>query len=192
MLKFKSLWKGEHVEIITPEKYKYEAVHEKDVVMVLPVLVVKSKFVKGLVNYYLAIRKEVCPPYLIKDEENHAYYYTPVTGQIDEGEYPEQTMKRELIEEAGIELIDYTVMSYQKNMPICKTTDMRAHIYTLLVDRFNPVKAEGDGSVTEKLSETIFVNLGEVENIISRSNVDFLLYGGYKVLMDVIGNYIRI
>lgn len=192
MLSFKSLWKGEHIEIITPDKYKYEAVHEKDVIMVLPVLVIKSKFVKGLINYYLAVRKEVCPPYLIKDEGNHTYYYTTVTGQIDEGEYPEQTMKRELIEEAGIELIDYTIMSYRRNIPICKTTDMRAHIYTLLVDSFNPVKAEGDGSVTERLSETIFVKLSDMPNIIEKDNVDFLLMGGYEILMNVLPNHIKI
>jgi hypothetical protein len=68
---------------------------------------------------------------------------------------------------------------------------MRANIYFLLVDRFNAVEATGDGTITEEMSETIFVNLGEMHNIIDKPNVDFLLYGGYKILMDIIGNHIR-
>lgn len=193
MLNFKVLWKGKHIQIVSPTEYEYEAVHEPNVIIVLPVLVVKSKFVKGLTNYYLAIRKEVCPPYLIKDDGYGPHYYTTITGRMDkQGESPEETMKRELIEEAGIELIDYTIMSYKKNIPVCKTTDMRAHIYTLLVDKFNTVKAVGDGTVTEAMSETIFVELGKMNDIIEKPNVDFLLYGGYKILMDTIGNHIRI
>jgi len=193
MLEFKELWKGKHIQVVSPKEYEYEAVHEPNVIMVLPVLLVKSKFVKGLDNYYLAIRKEVCPPYLIKEQGNNPYFYTTITGRMDkEGESPEETMKRELIEEAGIELVDYTVMSYKKSIPLCKTSDMRAHIYTLLVKEFNTVEAVGDGTVTEAMSQTIFVKLGEMHNIIEKPNVDFLLYGGYKILMDVIGNYIRL
>jgi len=192
MLEFKELWKGEHIQVVSPKEYKYEAVHEANVIMVLPVLVVKSKFVKGLTNYYLAIRKEVCPPYLIKEQGTNPYFYTTITGRMDkEGESPEETMKRELIEEAGIELIDYTVMSYKKNIPLCKTTDMRAHIYTLLINRFNQVEAVGDGTVTEEMSKTIFINLKDINNIIEKPNVDFLLYGSCKILIDVIKNYVR-
>ena len=193
MLDFKKLWKGEHLEVVSPEEYSYEAVHEDNVIMVLPVLAVKSKFIKGMTNYYLAIRKEICPPYLIKDKGVGPYYYTTITGKMDkEGETPEQTMRREMIEEAGIELIDYTVMLYKKDMPVCKTTDMRANIFVILVDEFNTVEATGDGTVTEEMSKTIFVELGKVNEMIEKPNVDFLLYGVYQILMNVIGNYIRI
>jgi 8-oxo-dGTP pyrophosphatase MutT (NUDIX family) len=193
MLEFRELWKGEYLSIVSPIKYQYEAVHEKDVITVLPVVVVKSKFVKGLINYYLVIRKEVCPPYLIKDQGIDEYFYTPITGKMDkEGESSEETMKRELIEEAGIELVDYEMILHKKKMPVCKTSDMRMDLFILLVNSFNPVEPVGDGTEMEKISTSIFVKLGEMHNIIEKPNVDFLLYGSYKILMDVIKNHIRI
>jgi 8-oxo-dGTP pyrophosphatase MutT (NUDIX family) len=193
MLEFRELWKGEYLSIVSPIKYQYEAVHENDVITVLPVVVVKSKFVKGLINYYLVIRKEVCPPYLIKDQGIDEYFYTPITGKMDkEGESSEETMKRELIEEAGIELVDYEMILHKKKMPVCKTSDMRMDLFILLVNSFNPVEPVGDGTAMEKISTSIFVKLGDMPNIIEKPNVDFLLYGSYKILMDVIGNHIRI
>lgn len=193
MLKFKKLWQGEYIAVVSPTEYPYECVHEPDVIMVFPILAVKSKFVKGLTNYYLGIRKEHCPPYRMKDEQNNELFYTSITGKMDvEGETPEETMKRELIEEAGLKLIDYKVISELHNMPLCKTTDLRAHIYILIIDSFEQVKATGDGTLNEEMSSTIFVNLNKMEDIIKKPNVDFLLYGGYKILTDVIGNYIQL
>lgn len=193
MLEFEKLWQGEHIAVITPKEYPYECVHEPDVIMVFPILAVKSKFVDGLMNYYLGIRKEHCPPYKMKDDQNHEYFYTPITGRMDiKGETPEQTMKRELIEEAGVKLIDYKVIEELHNIPLCKTTDLRAHIYILIIDSFEQVEAIGDGTLNEEMSSTVFVNLNKMEDILKKPNIDFLLYGGYKILIDVIGNYIQI
>lgn len=193
MLDFKKLWQGEHISVITPTEYPYECVHEPDVIMVFPILAVKSKFVNGLINYYLGIRKEHCPPYRMKDENNNEFFYTSITGRRDiEGESVEETMKREMIEEAGIKLIDYKVIFELKDMPLCKTTDLRATIYGLIIDSFEKVEAVGDGTLNEEMSSTIFVNLNKMEDILKKPNVDFLLYGGYRILSNVIGNYIQL
>lgn len=192
MNKFEKLYNGKHISVVSDPETQYEFVNEDDIIVVLPVLRVKSKFVKHLTNYYLALRKEYVPPYLAKERRLNNFYYTTITGKMDkDGETPEQTMRRELIEEAGIELIDYTIMSYQKDMPVCKTTDMRAHIYTVLVNEFKAVKAVGDGTVTEEMSKAIFVNLADMEKVLNKPNIDFLLFGGYQILMNVIKNYIR-
>ena len=190
MLDFKELWKGKHISVVSPIEYEYEAVHEPDVIMVLPVLAIKNKL---YTEYYLALRKEVCPPYLIKEKGLDPYFYTPITGRMDkDGETPEETMRRELIEEAGIELIDYEIILHKEKMPVCKTSDMRMDLFMLIVNEFNPVEATGDGTVTEEMSESIFVRLGDMHNILNKTNVDFLLFGTYPLLMDELGKHIRL
>lgn len=192
MLSFEKLWQGKYISVISPKKYPYECVHESDVIMVFPIIAVKSKFVKGITDYYLGIRKENCPPYEVKDKNLNKYFYTSITGKRDvEGETAEQTMKREMIEEAGIKLIDYKLIFELKDMPLCKTTDLRATIYGIIIDSFEKVEATGDGTLNEKLSSTVFVNLNKMENILKKQNIDFLLYGGYKILEGVIDNFIQ-
>ena len=192
MLKYKKLWQGEYISVISPTEYPYECVHESDVIMVFPIIAVKSKYVKGAVDYYLGIRKEHCPPYKVKDESNNEYFYTSITGKRDvEGETAEETMAREMVEEAGIKLIDYRVVFELKDMPLCKSTDLRTTIYGLIVDAFEKVEAVGDGTLNEELSSTVFVNLNKMENILKKPNVDFLLYGGYRILEGVIDNFIQ-
>lgn len=192
MLSFEKLWQGKYISVISPKKYPYECVHESDVIMVFPIIAVKSKFVKGITDYYLGIRKEHCPPYKVKDKNLNKYFYTSITGKRDvEGETAEQTMKREMIEEAGIKLIDYKLIFELKDMPLCKTTDLRATIYGIIIDSFEKVEATGDGTLNEKLSSTVFVNLNKMEDILKKQNIDFLLYGGYKILEGVIDNFIQ-
>ena len=191
MLEFKELWKGNYMSVISPIKHPYECVHEPDVIMVFPVLEVKSKFVKDLTNYYMVVRKEFCPPYFVKKDKEE-YFYTCVTGGIEEGESPDHAMKRELVEETGIELLDYDIIFERHDIPICKTSDMRSHIYGLLIKSFNPVEATGDGTVNEAMASTIFVNLNKMDEIINKPNIDFLLYSGYSLLMSKIGSYIQL
>lgn len=193
MLNFKELWKGKHISVVSPEEYQYEAVHEPDVITVLPIIEVHSKHVKGIVDYYLVIRKEVCPPYLIKYDGLEPFFYTPITGRRDKSnETPEETMRRELVEEAGIELIDYEILIHKKKMPVCKTSDMRMDFFILLVREFNPVEAVGDGTVTEEMSKSIFVKLGDLYKIIENPNVDYLLYGAYNILMNELPKHLRV
>ena len=192
MKQFKELWKGQHISVISPIDQPYECVHEPNVIMVIPVIATKSKYINNFTNYYIGIRKEFCPPYLMKDDTQTDFYYTVISGRMDvEGETAEQTMKRELIEEAGIKLIDYRVIFERSNIPICKTTDMRATVYGLLVDTFEKVEAVGDGTKNEEMSSTIFIDMNKMEDILKKPNIDFLLVGMYSILMDNLRNYIE-
>lgn len=189
MLKFKTLWQGKYLSIVDPIDEEYEAVHEKDVIIVYPVIRMKQKtrsdgISASVGEFLVGIRQEHCPPYLIKDKLNEDLYYTVISGGIEEGETPDEAMKRELKEEAGVELIEYKVIEHKKYIPLCKTSDMRADIYIIVIDSFRAVPAEGDGTKNEELSKTTFVNLKSLKKIIEKPNVDNLLYSGYYLLVD--------
>lgn len=64
------------------------------------------------------------------------------------------------------------------------------HIEIITPDKYEAVHEKD--VVTEKLSETIFVRLSDMPDIIAKDNIDFLLMGGYEILMNVLPNHIRI
>ena len=38
MEKFKLLWKGKYISVVSPIKNNYECIHENDIIMVLPII----------------------------------------------------------------------------------------------------------------------------------------------------------
>ena len=118
----KTLWQGKYLSIITPDEMYYECVHEKDVVFVIPI-----------VNDKIVIRKELCPPYIVKDQSGILKYYTVLSGGIEEGESIEYASLRELKEESGIIASKYSMKILEENLPICKSTDMRTTIVFLYI-----------------------------------------------------------
>jgi 8-oxo-dGTP pyrophosphatase MutT (NUDIX family) len=148
--------------------------HESDVIMVLPII-----------RNYFIIRKEFCPPYLIKDKTGEQLYYTTVTGKIEEGENPTFAMLRELQEESGIIPVDYTILYEKHEVPVCKSTDMRAHIYMVKINQFNKEKPVGDGTTYEEKSKSILVPNYKMDEICMKSNVDFLLIGLYNMYKSI-------
>ena len=90
-MKLKELWKGKFMSIVSPIDAPYEAVNEKDCIIVIPIMRVGN-------GTRVIIRKEYCPPYFAR-EEKPRLYYTVISGQIDAGEKDDQAMLRELEEE---------------------------------------------------------------------------------------------
>lgn len=175
MLKTKTLWKGEHLSVVSPEDIPYEAAHHLDGVFVLPII--GDKFI---------IRKEFCPPYMIKDDHDEPRkFYTVVSGGIEEGEDPEQTMLRELKEETGFVLKDDYDVLYHKKMPFGKGHDVWGHFYIIKVSSYDRIPIENDGSEYEDKSDSLVVNVDRMEQIMDEDNVDFFiisLYNMYKQL----------
>ncbi|MCA1806892.1 MAG: NUDIX domain-containing protein, partial [Actinobacteria bacterium] len=95
MKDFSVLWAGDHISVISPEDQPYEAIHELDAVHILPIDVQTTE---------LIIRREVCPPYTVRDSHEYPYFQTIVSGGIEEGEAVEDAVKREIKEELGIDL----------------------------------------------------------------------------------------
>lgn len=184
MKKFKELFKGKFLSILSPLDDPYEMVHEKDAVFIFPIIRLKKEYVIG-------IRQEHVPAYLFKDETGEDLYYTIISGGIEEGESVNHALFRELKEEAGIELIEYKILEHVSNMAFCKLTDARVNIYIILIDSFRAVVATGDGTRNEKLSKTIFVKIPHLHKILKKPNTDYLLYSAYFLLKEKMKNLVR-
>jgi 8-oxo-dGTP pyrophosphatase MutT (NUDIX family) len=177
---FDVLFKGDWIQVVTPKENKYETVHEKDVIMVLPLIISKDKK-----KVFLAMRKEFCPPYLIKDKSSQLYY-TVISGTMEDGEIPVNTMIREIKEETGLDVKSYKILINKENIPVCKSTDMRAHLFVIALEDFDTVKALGDGTVFEAKSKTVFVELSKIDSILNRPNIDYLLYSGIYIVKSLL------
>jgi len=165
-----TLWKGKWVSVVSPKDHPYEALHEPDVVLVLPIIEEKK----------VIIREEFCPPYGMKDEHQNNVFYTLISGKIEEGESVIDTALRETYEESGIELLEpcETHVVFE-NLPICKSTSMRGTLVILFIKnsqyalhRFPP----GDGTKYEKISRSFSVTIRELlDEIVDSGREDFLL-----------------
>ena len=164
----KTLWKGKFISVVSPDKYPYEAISEKDGVCVLPILI-------GHKNGPLfGLRRELIPPYTVKSGDK--MFYTAISGGIEEGENAQQTMVRELKEEAGLTLQRYTVV-YHKPMHTMKASVNLVHFVIIKVMEWESGNPTTDGTRYEKVAHTEFVTEEELEEILRRDNVDFLLTG---------------
>jgi len=152
----------------------YETIDEDDVVLIF----VRKRDSIGQSKY--AVRFEYCPPY---STENN--YYTIISGKIgdeEKNEAPIDACIRELQEEAGIEILDKTIINTSfQNIPVCKSTMMRANIFIITLDEseqnftWQEVEATGDGTVNEEKSQTQWLSMDEIVSILkSEVNCDLL------------------
>jgi len=103
------LWHGKYITVVSPKIAPYEIILEDDGVFVIPIIGEK-----------IGIRKEYCPPYLLKNHDVNELFYTVITGDIDDGETDGEAAVRELKEEAGITILSYKIL-YYKNYLIAET-----------------------------------------------------------------------
>jgi len=172
MSEIKTLFKGEFANIITPDfAPTYEILHESDIVHVIPIA-----------NGRIGIRKEWVPPYTLKDTTGEEKYYTVISGHIEEGESDSKTALRELLEEAGMKVKDGKVLRIFNNIPVCKSTTMRVSLFIVEVDEYDIGEPEGDGSIAEEKSETVWVTLSDFQKILSKGNIDLLLVAAYNIV----------
>lgn len=185
MLDITTLWKGNWVSVVTPtdENFDYEVIHEPDVVFVLPIIMKKGEVV---------IREEVCPPYMVKDENNFPFWYTVISGKIEEGESTQEAMLRELKEEAGIVIDpeeDLAFVWEHLDVPVCKSTDMRASLYILGIEDYYQVTPAGDGTLYESQSRSVHKLMDEnLYNEIENQG-DFLLLSMMNFAMRALEHY---
>lgn len=168
------LWHGKYLTIISPKAAPYEVVLEDDGVCVIPIIGEK-----------IGIRKEFCPPYLVKNHDVNELFYTMITGGINEGETDEQAVARELKEEAGITILSYEILYYKKNIPVCKSTSLRSSIYIIDINNYRYDKPETDDTKYEKASKTVWVTPTKLTEIVENANnIDYLLLSSYFLLKD--------
>ena len=180
MTKFDTLWKGKWVSVISPENAPYECLHEKDVVLIIPIREVDKE---GYSHQEIGIRLEDCPPYLVKDQSSSKKFYTVISGKIDGEETAKEAALRELKEEAGVVYKEGNIYKVFASLPLCKSTDLRATMLIVECDEFEEVTAKGDGTEHEKNSKTIWVSVNELHGILEKPNIDVLLYAVSKIVI---------
>lgn len=144
------------------KKDEWEFVEEKDCVVCL--IYIKDEG-------FMLMRSEVVPPWQHKHRNNvnklSSHFLTVVSGTIEDVETPQACLRRELYEEAGIVLNEF--FQFEIEGPFFQTKGSTAQYYTsVLVLNYNEYKmvsAPGDGSKTEKLSRTVKISVGDIDEI---------------------------
>lgn len=157
------LFKGNYLDII---KYKdTEILQIKDKVAILPYFRDEATFL---------MRLEYTPAYQLKNKDksnlrNITNYLTTITGTMDEGETPEQTIRRELYEESGIVLNNLFPLEIEGPYFVQKYSvgQMWICLLELPVNTYRQIKPPTDGTIGEKLSKCIRISVGDVDQIVN-------------------------
>ena len=141
----------------------YEFVSEANKVIILPYLIDEG---------YILLRHENIPAfqYYFKDVDNYngiTNFLTVISGTIDKGESIVNAVRRELYEEAGIVLSEMYDIEISKSLFQSKGNISVYHICLLELkyNNYRATKPPTDGSEIEKLSKTIKVSLGDLNDL---------------------------
>lgn len=157
------LFNGNYLDII---KYKdTEILKVRDKIAVIPYFRDEATFL---------MRSEYTPSYQYKNRDNSALrkitnYLTVITGTIEDNESPEQTIRRELYEEAGIVLNNLYQFEIEGPFFVQKysTGQMYICLLELPVNSYRQIKPPTDGSKLEKLSKCVRISVGDVNQIVN-------------------------
>ena len=140
-----------------------EFVKEDDVVVVLPYLVDEAS---------ILLRSEYVPTYQYFYKNYNEYkhitnFLTIISGTVKTGESLKNTVRRELYEEAGVVLSSMYDFDIEKSMFMTKGNVSRYHVCILEL-RYNDFKVTTpptDGTKSEKLSKTLKIGLGDLDEL---------------------------
>ena len=163
--------------ITVKEKNDWTYVVEKDMIVVMP-------YVKD--EGYVYLRSENVPPWKEKysgtDFGKVSQYLTVISGTIEDGEEPHQTLRRELYEESGIILSQF--YNFNIEGPYFLSKGGSGAFYICLMElNYNDYKlvaAPGDGTKHEKEARTIKLSIAEFDNIKINDMVTKLLIDKLK------------
>ena len=171
--KTKVVFENKYMKMI--EKGGWTFVEESDLICVVPILMDRQQ---------VLIRFEDIPPFTYKDgKQGHV---TVISGTIEDGETPKQTLIRELEEEAGIRLRPNVVIEFFDKLYASKGNTMQVNLCILPLYNydFDEVKIEGDGSISEEKSSTIHLSWERLEDVEPEDFVSKILF---KEAIEFIG-----
>lgn len=136
-----------YIKIIGYEDWSL--VSESDVVVCIIYLIDLNKIV---------IRQEYIPTFKYRDGQE--YHLTLISGTMEDGESPEETLLREIQEEAGIIIRPDFGIEFMKPLFMTKghVNKYHAAIVQLTERDYTEVSADGDGSVAEEKSKSVKVD----------------------------------
>jgi len=145
-------------------KNDWTYVVESDRIIVLP-------YVKD--EGYVYLRSEVVPPWIEKHQtsssqmRNTQQFLTVISGTIEKGEEPAQTLRRELYEEAGIALNQF--FNFDIEGPFFESKGNTSAFYICLMELsytdYKMVTAVGDGTKAEAVAKTLRVSIADLDEI---------------------------
>jgi len=120
---------------------------------------------------YVLMRTEPIPSWSYDLRNNvqklSGQFLTLVSGTIEENETPEQCLRREIYEEAGIVLNEFKQLEIEG--PFYASKGSTYKYYTCLLElnynEYKMVSAPGDGTKNEKLSRTVKISVGDIDDI---------------------------
>lgn len=150
-------------------------VEEPNVVACLPYLIEDNQIV---------VRQEYIPTF--KKVEGNEYFLTVVAGRIENGESPQQALRRELEEEAGIVLREGYQFEFDRPVFACKTTTSLFHfcLVPLTENDYHEVIAKGDGTKNESISKSVKVDTKYLNHLNPSDLITELLLAKLRVYLS--------
>jgi len=120
---------------------------------------------------YVYLRGEIIPAwtdkYKGKQLRNNIDFLTVISGTIENGETPAQTLRRELYEEAGLSMSQF--YKFEIDGPYFESKGNTSQFYICLMElNYTDYKLGapiGDGTKLEKLSKTLRVSIADLDEI---------------------------
>jgi len=168
------LFENDWLKIKDIDSYVY--LEESDNVCIIPFFIEQNRFF---------LRQEIVPSYKVKDNAN--FHLTCISGTIEKDENIEDCIKRELIEEAGISLKENYKVIVLDSLFKSKTCSSK-FIYAILPIseyEYTTVPIKGDGSILEKKSKTIAVDVKNINRLQISDTITKLLIFELKKYLNI-------
>ena len=163
-----------YIKVVSYEDWSI--VSEKDVVVCIPYFIETNQFI---------IRNEYVPTYKYRDKSE--YHVTILAGTIEDNESPEDTLFRELQEEAGLVLRDD--YKFDINPPLFVSKGNTSKYYYCIVPLterdYHEVLIKGDGSKVEKMSKTVKVDVKYINSIMVSDLITKFMLEEFKKYLNL-------
>ena len=148
------LFSNKYMKVINYEDWT--VIKESDFVVCIPYLIDSNQII---------LRHEYIPTFKMVDGQE--FHITILSGGIEQGETPERAILRELEEEAGIVVEPEYKVEFMKPLFVSKGNASKYYpcIIQLTERQYHEVIAKGDGSVAEKKSQSVKVDVKYLNSI---------------------------
>lgn len=151
----------------------YDFVKESDMVIILPYFVDEG---------HIYLRYEYVPTYQYRNKDtpelrNEEKYLTVISGTVEQGEKLNNTVRRELYEEAGVILHSMYPIEKMNSLFVNKGNCAKYHLYILDIryNEYRQTKPPTDGSESEKKSYTVKVDMNYFDDIKTNDTITELM-----------------